>query len=345
LSISDTSVTEGDSGSVNAVFTVTLFTVSGRMVMVEYATADGSATAPSDYTAISTTTLTFDPGVTTRLVTVTVKGDTLDEPNETFFVNLGNATNASIVDGQGQGIIVDDDGPPSLSISDATVTEGDSGSMSAVFTVTLSVASGKTVTVEYATADGSAIAPGDYTAISTTTLTFDPGVTTRLVTVTVKGDTLHEDNETFFVNLGNPTNANISDGQSQGTIQDDDGPPTVSFGNTTYSVNEDAGTVSIVVTLDAPSALTVTVGYTATGGTATSGEDYEIVSGTLIFAPGVTSQMITVTIIDDEVDEGEETIILTLYDPINTTIGDGTAVLTITEEFKVYLPLVLRGYP
>jgi uncharacterized repeat protein (TIGR01451 family) len=345
LSISDTSVTEGDSGSVNAVFTVTLFTVSGRMVMVEYATADGSATAPSDYTAISTTTLTFDPGVTTRLVTVTVKGDTLDEPNETFFVNLGNATNASIVDGQGQGIIVDDDGPPSLSISDATVTEGDSGSMSAVFTVTLSVASGKTVTVEYATADGSAIAPGDYTAISTTTLTFDPGVTTRLVTVTVKGDTLHEDNETFFVNLGNPTNANISDGQSQGTIQDDDGPPTVSFGNTTYSVNEDAGTVSIVVTLDAPSALTVTVGYTATGGTATSGEDYEIVSGTLIFAPGFTSQMITVTIIDDEVDEGEETIILTLYDPINTTIGDGTAVLTITEEFKVYLPLVLRGYP
>jgi hypothetical protein len=110
LSISDVSITEGDGGSVNAVFSVTLSITSTQVVMVEYATADGSATAPADYTAILSTTLTFPPGASTRFITVSVQGDTEDELDEIFWVNLANPVNASLSDAQGQGTILDDDG-------------------------------------------------------------------------------------------------------------------------------------------------------------------------------------------------------------------------------------------
>jgi hypothetical protein len=224
LSISDASVTEGDSGTTTAVFTVTLSAASGRVVSVTYATADGTASAGADYNSASGT-LTFAPGALTQFLTVTVLGDTLDEPDETFTVNLSNAVNAAIADGQGVGTILDDDPEPTLSISDASVTEGNAGPVSAVFTVTLSAASGRVVSVTYATADGTASAGTDY--ISTGgTLTFAPGETTRTLTVTVNGDTLDEPNETFTVNLSNAVNAAIADGQGVGTIRDDDPEPT-----------------------------------------------------------------------------------------------------------------------
>jgi hypothetical protein len=113
---------------------------------------------------------------------------------------------------------------PSLSVSDATVTEGNAGTVNAVFTVTLSAASAQTVTVSYATANGSASAGSDYAAASGT-LTFAPGTTSQTVTVAVTGDTLPEANETFLVNLGSPTNATIAKGQGQGTILNDDAAP------------------------------------------------------------------------------------------------------------------------
>ena len=112
--------------------------------------------------------------------------------------------------------------PPTLSINDVSVTEGNAGTVNAVFTVTLSAASTQTVTVTYATANGTATAGSDYTAIAPTTLTFTPGQTSRTVTVTVLGDTVFEGNETFFVNLSNPVNATLADSQGQGTIVDDD---------------------------------------------------------------------------------------------------------------------------
>ena len=111
-----------------------------------------------------------------------VIGDTLDEANETFFVNLSAPSNATILDGQGQGTITNDDPLPSLSIGNVTVTEGNSGTVNATFTVSLSAASGQTVTVNYATADGTAVPPGDYTARSGT-LTFPPGRPSQSITV------------------------------------------------------------------------------------------------------------------------------------------------------------------
>ncbi len=181
LSINNVSVTEGNTGTVNAVFTVTLSRASGQTVTASYATADVTATAGSDYNAVSGT-LSFAPGVTTQTVTVPVRGDTLDEANETFTVNLTNPANATIATAQGTGTIIDDDATPSLVINNVWVTVGNSGTVNAVFTVTLSAASGRVVTVNYATANGSATSSGDYAATSGT-LTFATGITSQTITV------------------------------------------------------------------------------------------------------------------------------------------------------------------
>ena len=146
LSVNDVTVTEGDTGTVNAVFTVTLAQASGLGVSVDYATANNTAIAPADYTAASGT-LTFAAGETTKTVTVLVNGDTLDEANETFFVNLSNPSNATIADGQGVGTITDDDAPSTLTINDVSVIEGDTGTTVATFTVSLSPVSVRFVLV------------------------------------------------------------------------------------------------------------------------------------------------------------------------------------------------------
>ena len=156
-----------------------------------------------------------------------VNGDLLDEANETYFVNLTNPTNATIDDGQGQGTITDNDPLPALSINDVTVTEGNTGTVAATYTVTLNTVSGRPVTVDYATANGTAVAPADYQAVNGT-LTFTPGQTTKQLTVLVNGDLLDEANETYVVNLTNPGNATIADGQGAGTITDDDPLPALS---------------------------------------------------------------------------------------------------------------------
>jgi hypothetical protein len=224
LSINDVSLTEGNSGTKNATFTVNLSEASTQSVSVNYATANDTAIAGSDYTAKSGT-LNFSPGQTSKTFTVPILGDTLDEANETFKVNLSQANNATIADGQGVGTIIDnDDSTPvlsQLSINDVSVTEGDSGTKNATFTVNLSAPSSQSVSVNYATANDTAIAGSDYTAKSGT-LSFNPGQTSKTFTVPILGDTTVEGNETFKVNLSQATNATIGDSQGVGTILNND---------------------------------------------------------------------------------------------------------------------------
>src|SRR4029079_8298958 len=173
---------------------------------------------------------TFAPVGSTHSSSVTVNGDTTVEPDETFVVNLSNPTNATIAGGQGTGTIVNDDAfTPSLSINNVSQNEGNLGTTAFTFTVTLSPASAQsTVTVQATTANGTAtVAGGDY-ASKTQTLTFAPNGTTQTFTVNVNGDTTVEANETFFVNLSNPTNAAIVVGQGTGTIVNDDAVSTTS---------------------------------------------------------------------------------------------------------------------
>ncbi|NEQ23451.1 MAG: hypothetical protein F6K28_30715, partial [Microcoleus sp. SIO2G3] len=226
LFINDVTVTEGDSGTSNAVFTVNLSAASTQTVSVNYATANGTATAGSDYTATSNT-LSFAPGETSKTISVPIVGNTFAEGSESFTLNLSNASNATISDAQAVGTILDNDlAPrlPQLAINDVVVTEGDNGTTNAAFTVNLSTASTQTINVNYATANGTATAGLDYTATSNT-LSFAPGQTSKTITVQVNGDTLDEVNETFTLNLSSPTNATIADAQGIATIQDNDSPP------------------------------------------------------------------------------------------------------------------------
>ncbi|HEY1189381.1 MAG TPA: Calx-beta domain-containing protein, partial [Gemmata sp.] len=221
VSINDVTQTEGDSGTMSFTFTVTLSAASAQTVTVNYTTANGTATtADGDYASTSGV-LTFAPGETSKTVTVLVNGDTTNEATETFAVNLSNPTNATIGTGAGTGTITNDDPVPSASIGDVTQAEGDSGSTSFTFTVTLSAVGGQTVTVNYTTADGTAVAGSDYASASGT-LTFAAGETSKTVTVLVNGDTTNEATETFAVNLSNPTNATIGTGAGTGTITNDD---------------------------------------------------------------------------------------------------------------------------
>jgi hypothetical protein len=147
--------------------------------------------------------------------------DSLDEANETFNVNLSGAVGVTLADSRGVGTIVDDDPLPSVSINDISVAEGAAGTSLATFTVTLSSASGRSVSVGYITGNGTAISPGDYTATSGT-LTFAAGIVSQTIAIQVVGDTTSEANETFVLNLRSPTNVTIAKTQGTGTILNDD---------------------------------------------------------------------------------------------------------------------------
>jgi hypothetical protein len=223
LSINDVTVTEGNSGAVNATFTVSLAPVQSSGATVNYSTANGTAVAGQDYAATSGT-LTFGACQGQAVVTVPVLGDLVDEPSETFLVNLSNAAGASIADGQGQGTITDDDPLPQVVVEDCAVVEGNAGSQPCPFHLILSNASASVVSLNYATANGTAQAGTDYTAASGT-VTF-PALTTgpQTVNVSVLGDASVEGDETFVLNLSAPVGATLPDPQGQGTILDDDAP-------------------------------------------------------------------------------------------------------------------------
>ncbi len=226
LLIGDIVVTpEGASGTRLAVFTVSLSRASGTTVTVDYATAAGTATAGVDYQSTSGM-LTFQPGVTEQTITVLVNGDRVGENDETFFVNLTNATNAAVIDNQGQATILDDD--VAIVVDDIGIgPEGPMGMQTVMFTVSLTRPSVNTVTVNYTTADGTATGgpgPGigiDYQTVAGS-LTFMPGQTTQMVSVDVFGDLVIEADETILFNLSSGMNADIIDAQGVGTIFNDD---------------------------------------------------------------------------------------------------------------------------
>ena len=337
LSIADATVNEGNTGTVNATFTVSQSTASGLPVTVDFATAEGTATlADSDY-ADTSGTLTFLPGAPlTQAITVAVNGDLTDEGvSETFTVSLSGEVNATIAAGTATGTIVDDEGPPTLWIEDVTVTEGDVGTVDAVFTVTQSALSADTVRVDFATTNGTALAGVDYVANSGT-LTFPPGTVTQTVTVLVNGDLLDEGvSETFTFNLSNPTNATIVDPSETGTITDDD---TAAFAvNDIVVLEGNGGTTSAVftVTKSLQSSQAVSVGFATADGTATvAGNDYVAASGALTFLPNAPlTQSVTVLVNGDLLDEGDsEVFTLGLNNVAGATIADGTANGTITDD-------------
>ena len=186
-------------------------------VRVDYSTVDGAARAGEDYLATSGT-LVFSPGTTSLEIRVPIVGDLRFENSEFFNVNLSNPVAGNLRDGNARGTITDNDPRPRLSINNVVVAEGAGGTSDAVFTVSLSEASGLPVSLNFFTSDCSATVDLDYSAVSGS-ITFAPGETTKTISVPVLADTVAEESESFLVNLAGISNADVDDSMGQGYIQ------------------------------------------------------------------------------------------------------------------------------
>ncbi|HEX6186614.1 MAG TPA: FG-GAP-like repeat-containing protein [Pyrinomonadaceae bacterium] len=220
LSIADVTLTESDSGTVKANFQVTLSAPSSKTVSVSFYTAAKDALRNVDYQTVSGR-LMFAPGVTNQTIEVPIIGDTTDEFDEQYNVILAFPLNATLSNTSALGTVVDNDPPPTISISDASLSEGNAGTTGIVFAVNLSAPSGKPISVAFATSDGSATSGSDYVAASGV-INSSAGETSKTISVQVNGDWMYEGNETFFATLSNPNNVTISRAQATGTIVTDD---------------------------------------------------------------------------------------------------------------------------
>ena len=329
MSVADGAVTEGTGGTTNAVINVTLSAAPPGPVTVQYQTADGTAAAGQDYQP-ALGTLTFNAGETSKSVTVVVNADETDETDETFLLRLSAATNAALADAEAAVTIADDDAPPPAAAADLSVTEGDSGTVGVAFTVALPVASARAVTINYATADGTATAGSDYTPASGT-LTFAPGETAKAVVVQVSGDTGNEPDETFFLNLTAGSNAAVGDAQAVAAIVNDD-TPVVKFASAGYTVGEGDGRAEITVTRAGDTSGPATVSYSTSDDSSTGASDFISTFGALRFAAGETSKSFTVFIVDDRYDDDGEGFTVTLSSPVQTTLGpQSTVTVSITD--------------
>ncbi len=351
VSVSDATVTEGDSGTITAVFTLTLMPAATENITVTYTATDKTATSGVDY-SVSGTEVVFSPGVTTATINATIFGDTIDETDETFRLELASP-NADLLNSTATGTIIDDDGLSSLIISGGqTVLEGDTGTQTIPLTVTLSPASSLPVSVNYATEAGTASAGSDFVSDSGI-LSFAVGETVKTITVTINSDEVDESDETFGVRLSNPTNAILSTDYTAINIEDDDTARLDLAPIPSMSVAEgDSGTTAAVftVTMSVPAAYTATIDYytdNIIGSSpeyATAGSDYISATGTITFAPGVVTQNITVQIIGDTTVEEDERFRLSLTNPsAPVSLGfSSSQIYILNDDFYVYLPLILR---
>jgi len=325
-------------GSANAVITVSRFNGSAGEARVDYATSNGTATAGQDYTAASGT-LIFPNGITSQTFSVPILSDPLDENDETVTLTLTNPAGSGSLGSQSTATLTigDDDPRPTLSINDVQLTEGNSGTTDAMFTVTLAGQTALQVTVGFATSNNTASLT-DYQP-SSGQLTFNPGETTKTIVVSVVGDTLGESNETFFVNLNFSTNSNIIRFRGTGTILNDD--PVIQLSSTGYSVSEGLGSASGTVSRTGDTSGTATVEYatsdtagladcSAVTGKASERCDYVTTIGRLTFAAGETTKSVVIPLIDDVWVDGSETFTITLSSPTGATlVTPSSATVTI----------------
>jgi hypothetical protein len=286
-------------------------------------------------------------------VNIPITNDALDEADETVNLTLSNAGGSATLGSPAAAVltITDDDAAPGISINNVNVTEGNAGTKNAVFGISLSAVSSLPITVNYATSNGTAVEPGDYQAVTSTLVTFNPGQISKNVTILVNGDTDVESDETYFVDLSGATNATIADNQGLGTILNDDVPAggTLKFNAASYTVGESSGPKLITVQRTGNLSQAVTVDYrssdhsdpaafvacTAPGaGLASSRCDFTTAAGTLKFAANQSSATFFVLISQDNYVEGTETLSLSLINPTGGAIlgSPNTATLSITDD-------------
>ncbi len=326
ISIDDVTLAEGNAGTTDFIFTVSLDASDpDDDILIDFTTTDGTAVQPGDYTT-NAGTLTFLAGTATltQQITVSVNGDTTPEADETFTVDLslnaGNSGSAVFADNQGLGTITNDDNA-NISIDDVTLAEGNAGTTDFIFTVSLDASDpDDDILIDFTTTDGTAVQPGDYTT-NAGTLTFLAGTATltQQITVSVNGDTTPEADETFTVDLslnaGNSGSAVFADNQGLGTITNDDNA-NISIDDVTLAEGN-AGTTDFIftVSLDASDPDDdILIDFTTTDGTAVQPGDYTTNAGTLTFLAGTATltQQITVSVNGDTTPEADETFTVDL---------------------------------
>ncbi|MDD1459506.1 M10 family metallopeptidase C-terminal domain-containing protein [Dolichospermum sp. ST_sed2] len=310
------------------IFTLTR-TASNVNPTVNY-TITGTATKRTDYLQL-TGTATFAPGSTTTTITVTPTDDFIFEGNETVTLTLATGTGYNIGTAQTATVtIADNDAIPQLSINDVIITEGNSGTKNANFILSLSNPSKQTISVNYQTVDDDATtANNDYVA-KTGTITFTPGQTTQTLPITINGDTVREINEAFTVRLTNAVNATLVKNEGIGIIRNDDLLLTVN----NLTVVEGQNNALVTFTLNSPVNQAVNVNYTTTAVTATANSDFTPVTGTLTIPANTTTATLTIPILNDNLNEANETFNLVLSNPVGAVLSKTSAIVTITDTIQ-----------
>ena len=324
-----------------AALTITRSGDTGLAATVAYAVTGGTATAGADF-QLAAGTLDFAPGEASKPIVVTVLDDQIIEGDETIQITLSNVTGAGASLGSPSTTtltITDDERPATLQFGASSYSTTENAG-SATITVSRSGGTSQAASVQYTTVDGTAKAGQDFQT-SSGTLDFAAGESNKAFTIPILEDTLVEGNETLIVSLSGVTGSGVSLGSPTSatlTIVDDDQPPpasTIQFAASSASAAENAGSASLAVTRSGSTALAASIAYAVTGGTATAGTDYQLAAGTLSFGPGESTKNIVINLLDDQILEGDETVLLTLSNVTGAGASLGspsTITLTITDD-------------
>lgn len=291
---------------------------------VRYTITGGSATRGTDYTAPVSRVLTFDPGVASVAIAVTINQDTIEEAPETIRFALRDPTGGMTLGARSNTVltITDDDPAGAVAFASAVYTAAEGGP-AAVITVTRTGGTASGVTVQYATSNGTAIAGADYVSRAGT-LTFAAGQTSRTFTVPIVDDSLGEAVETVNLTLSNTGGGGVLGARRTAVLRILDNEPTIGFtgrwiGN------------GLEVERTGAANVTSRVDYTAIDETASAGVDYVAVSGTLTFGPGVRTRIIPIVVLRDVEAEGAETFTVQLRRPVNARLGQTERQVVITD--------------
>ena len=309
-----------------AIFLVKLDAAMSAEMTLEYATADGTARAGEDYVAKSGT-LTIPAGVTSASVLVDLVEDAIAEDDETVVLRVNVPSDGTQQAISGTALIIDDDNVGVLDIGDAWRREA---AEYIRFEVTLSSPTTNDVAVDYETADGTATAGQDYVATSGT-LTIPAGELFASIKVALLDDSIDEIHERFTVELRNAENAYMGDSSGTGTIADGDPLPVMVVG--VVEAAESEPEVELTVTLTSISSRLITADYITFDHTAVGdGVDYATTAGSLRFEPGETHKTIRIPIVDDDLNEGDETFTVILKNIKNARRGDRSHSVTILDD-------------
>lgn len=314
---------------------ITLSAAQPSDATVDYAVTGGTATGGGvDYT-LASGTATITAETTSTSISLTIVDDSLDEDNETVIITLSNPTNATLGTSTYTYTINDNDATPTIAFN-STSSSGAESVTSVDLPVSLSAASGRTVTVNYAVTGGTATGGGvDYT-LASGSLNFSAGDTTKNISLTIVNDTLNENDETITVTLSSPSNATLGTNTAHTyTILDNDNPPTVTLELSGSPLAENGGSATVTARLSTASGKDVTV-HLSFSGTATNLTDYTRSDTTISIGAGTTSNAITLTGINNSLIEDNKTIIISIDSVDNATeSGDQEVVATIVNDDSV----------